>query len=129
MKGKLPMSNAAKLQTLNPEIELEPFRKAIGNCYDKIVADTKSMLGRVKEQEVTVKASAWKASAGFKLVSREGYTVQLASNNPCAILLCFAMRFNELARSAGCEIVATSIPKACEAWIEENSRKVLTANK
>lgn len=110
------------LSNLNPEVALAPFRKAIGNAFPKIVADCKSMLGRV-EKDIVTKAGDWKASATFKLSSKEGRTVQLPLNNPAAQLLCFGMRFNELCKSAGNDVEAT-IPKNCQAWIEEHARNM-----
>jgi hypothetical protein len=114
------MSNNNMLSNLNPDVALKPFAKAIGNPYPKIVADCKSMLGKVEKDIVTTQGE-WKASASFVLSSKEGRKVQLPLNNPAAQLLCFGMRFNELCKSAGNEVEAT-IPKNCTAWIEEHSR-------
>jgi len=110
-----------KTDNIVVEKALNPFKTAIGNSMPKIVGDIKSLLGRV-DKDVVVKDGDWKASAGFKLSRRNGETVQLPANNPATILLCFGMRFNELAKNADCEIEA-SIPTVCEAWVKEHSSK------
>ncbi len=106
----------SKLNNLNVESALAPFKTSLGKDFPKIVSDIKSLLGRVNK-DIVAKMGNWKAGATFKLTSKEGYTVQLPANNPASILLCFGMRMNDLSNSAGCEIVAT-IPKSCEAWVE-----------
>lgn len=109
----------AKLTTLNVANAVAPFAKVLGKDFDKVVRDISSMLGRITDKEIDVKHSDWKASAGFKLKAKDGYTVQLAPNNPASILLCFGMRLNELADNGSMEVEAT-IPKACESWVEQH---------
>lgn len=113
------MANKSILNNLSVETTLLPFQDALGNSFDKVVNDVKSVLGRIKDNEIETKNSGWKATAGFKLKSRDGYTIQLASNNPAVILLCFAMRLNELCDSGEFQIEAT-IPKNCESWIAQH---------
>lgn len=107
-----------KTDNLVVEKALEPFKRSLGDSMAKIVGDIKSLLGRV-DKDVIVKDGDWKASAGFKLSRRNGETVQLPANNPATILLCFGMRFNELAKNADCGIEA-GIPSQCEAWVKEH---------
>lgn len=121
------MSNSTKLNTLDAELALAPFKDVLGNHFPKIVADVKSMLGRITDKEVIAKPGSWKAGAKFKLTSKEGYTVQLPPNNPATILLCFGMRLNELAEVGVMDISAT-IPKNCEAWVDQHrNTKATTA--
>lgn len=110
----------SKFNNLNPEIALAPFKAELGENYPKIVADVKSMLGRV-EKDIVTKDSEWKASTTFKLSNKEGRTVQLPLNNPASILLCFGMRLNELSKNGVFDIQAT-IPKNCTAWVEQHKR-------
>ena len=107
-----------KTDNLIVEKALEPFKRSLGDSMPKIVGDIKSLLGRV-DKDVIVKDGDWKASAGFKLSRRNGETVQLPANNPATILLCFGMRFTELAKNADCNIEA-GIPSQCEAWVKEH---------
>lgn len=112
---------ATKLQTLNVSEAIAPFAKILGNDFDKIVRDIKSMLGDIKDKDVEVKLGEWKATAGFKLKAKDGHTVQLAPNNPATILLCFGMRLNELANNGSFDVEA-DIPKACIAWVEQHRK-------
>ena len=99
---------------------LSPFADELGDQFDKIVRDVKSLLGRV-EKDIETKPGQWKATAGFKLRAKDGHTVQLPLNNPASILLCFGMRLVELADNGGFDVNAT-IPKECMAWIEQHKK-------
>lgn len=115
----------SKFNNLNPEACFAPFAKELGNLMPKLVNDAKTMLGRL-EKDIATKSGEWKATASFKLTSKEGHSLQLPPNNPLTILLCFGMRLNELSKAGGFEAVAT-IPKPCAAWIE-NLRVVAKIN-
>lgn len=114
-----------KTDNLIVEKALTPFKTALGDNMPKIIGDIKSLLGRV-EKDIVIKDGDWKASASFKLSRRNGETVQLPANNPATILLCFGMRFVELAKNADCDIDC-SIPEQCAAWVKEHSRKAIIA--
>lgn len=113
------MDTKSILANLDVEVELSPFENSLGKSFDKVVGDVKAVLGRIQDKEIETKNSGWKATAGFKLKSRDGYTIQLQSNNPAVQLLCFAMRLNELAAN-GEFTVQADIPKNCVAWIEQH---------
>lgn len=115
----------SKLSNLIVSEALAPFENILGEVFPKIENDVKSMLGRIKDNEIESNLKKWKATAGFKLKSSEGYTVQLAPNNPAVILLCFGMRLNEISEAGDFDVQAT-IPKACKAWVEEHSKTVHT---
>lgn len=109
---------------------LKPFKSALGESFAKVEADIKSALGREEKkgendpkQGVQLKDGDWKASASFKLVRKNGESLQLPPNAPWAILLCFGMRMNELAKSANSEI-ESSIPEICQVWVDEHKNKV-----
>ena len=111
-----------KIETLDISSALNPFNAVLGDAKQKIVNDIKSILGRASgkdDENVKVELKDWKASAGFKLTRKTGESLQLPPNSPATILLCFGMRFNELAEKAGCGIEAT-IPKVCEHWIDQH---------
>lgn len=113
-----------KIDTLDISAALNPFNSALGDSKAKIVNDIKSILGRASgkdDENVKVELKDWKASAGFKLSRKTGESVQLPPNSPATILLCFGMRFNELAKSAGCKVEA-DIPANCETWVNEHKQ-------
>ena len=110
-----------KFDNLVIENALAPFKSSLGDNMPKIVSDIKAQLGRV-EKDIKLTDGAWKASAGFKLSRKNGETVQLPPNNPATILLCFGMRFVELAKNADCSLTA-GIPSVCEAWVKEHSHQ------
>jgi hypothetical protein len=113
-----------KTENLIVEKAIAPFKNAIGDtAFPKVCNDIRSMLGRV-EKDIVLKDGDWKAGASFKLSRKNGETIPLPPNNPATILLCFGMRFNELAKSADCEIEA-GIPAQCKAWVTEHSRKTV----
>lgn len=112
----------SKLDNLNPEVALQPFRKALGVNYGKIAADIKSWLGRFTKDIVNDQKD-WKAAANFKLSSTEGYKVQLPPNDARSSLLCFGMRLNEIGKAGKFEIQA-EIPVVCQAWIEQHKVSV-----
>lgn len=112
----------SKLNNLNVETALKPFKTELGNDFPKIINDVKSMLGNLPEKDLISKQGGWKASAKFSLSSKEGYKVQLPPNNPTTILLCFGMRLNELGE-AGEFAPQADIPTACRDWISQH-RKV-----
>ena len=111
----------SQLNNLNPEVALQPFRAELGEHYGKIVADVKSMLGRVEQKELITTQTGWKISAKCKLTSKDGYAIQLPLNNAAAILLRFGMQLNELADAGKFEVHA-NIPKECQAWIEQHKQ-------
>lgn len=119
-----------KLDTLDIATALNPFNTALGESKAKIVNDIKSLLGREEKrgqdegskQGIQVKLKDWKATAGFKLTRSTGESIQLPANNPATVLLCFGMRFNELAKNADSTIEA-GIPANCEAWVTEHKKK------
>jgi hypothetical protein len=113
----------SKLNNLNPEVELSVFADALGSLFPKIVADTKAMLGDIKAEEITGKQGGWKCSAKGVLTSKEGYTVHLPLNNPKTTLLRFGMNLTALA-TAGTFDIRAEIPKECEFWIQEESKKL-----
>jgi len=107
---------------------LQPFRNVLGDSITKIEADIRSALGREEKRGendpmkgVMIKDGEWKASASFKITRRNGETLQLPSNAAWAVLLCFGMRINELAKNADSEIQST-IPEICKSWIAEHYR-------
>lgn len=114
----------SKLNNLNVSSALMPFKKSLGESFTKVEGDIKSMLGRL-DKDIIAKAGEWKAGASFKLTSKEGYTLQLPLNNPAAQLLCFGMRANELADKGGMDVECT-IPKNCEAWVEQHRKNAHT---
>lgn len=110
-----------KLDNLIVEKALAPFAKDIGEKHmPKIVNDVKAMLGRV-EKDIKMTDGDWKASATFKLSRKNGEVVQLASNHPATVLLCFGMRLNDIAKNGEFEVTAT-VPKQCTAWIEQHKK-------
>lgn len=111
----------SKLNNLNARTALAPFEVELGDSFDKIVNDVSSMLGRISDKEIIAKHGDWKAGAKFKLVSKEGYSVQLPPNNPATILLCFGMRICELATNGEFEVAAT-IPKVCRDWVAQHRK-------
>jgi hypothetical protein len=117
-----------KLDTLDISEALTPFNVALGDSKGKIVNDIKSLLGREEKrgetdpkQGITVKLKDWKATAGYKLTRTTGESIQLPPNSPATILLCFGMRFNELAKASETQVDA-SIPKACEHWVNDHKQ-------
>lgn len=109
----------SKFNNLNPEVAFKPFAAQLGDLMPKLTNDAKTMLGRL-EKDLETKPGEWKATASFKLTSKEGHTLQLPPNNPLTILLCFGLRINELSKTGGMELVAT-IPKACTDWVAQES--------
>jgi hypothetical protein len=110
-----------KLNNLNVELAIASFSDALGNDFDKIVNDIKSMLGRLPEKDLIAKQGEWKAGAKFKLTSKEGYAIQLPPNSPATVLLCFGMRLNELQEAGGFEAQA-DIPKNCQDWVNQHRK-------
>lgn len=113
-----------KIDTLDIGFALNPFNSSLGEAKPKIVNDIKSILGRAsgkEDENVKIDLKDWKASAGFKLTRKTGESLQLPPNSPATILLCFGMRFNELAKAANCKIEA-EIPQVCEVWVNEHKQ-------
>lgn len=117
----------SKFNNLSPEVAFAPFASHLGKLLPKLTADTKAMLGRL-EKDLETKPGEWKATASFKLSSKEGHTLQLPPNNPLTILLCFGMRINELAKVGGMAI-QSSIPKACSDFITQEEMKLKASEK
>ena len=111
-------NHTAKLQD-NVSKAIAPFATVLGDNHDKIVNDIRAALGRWNK-DAKLTEGEWKASASFKLTRKDGIAIQMPANNPAAILLAFGMRICELEKAGGFEIEAT-IPKNCEAWIQQHS--------
>jgi hypothetical protein len=92
---------------------LHPFLGALGDKFDKTVADCASMLGR---QQVTTLEGEWKTASGMKLSAKDSHKMQLPLNNPTSHLIWFAIRLREVS-VAGDFVITATLPKACEAWI------------
>lgn len=110
----------SKLNNLNVALELSIFQDSLGESFDKVVNDVKSMLGRIKAEEITAKQGEWKAGAKGRITSKEGYTVQLPLNNPASSLLLFGMKLRAIGES-GEMSVSAEIPKVCRDWVHQHS--------
>ena len=95
---------------------LQPFKAALGDSFLKIVRDVSSFLG---EQKVTVEDGDWKTLSGFRLAAKDKHSMALPANNPVSHLVWFAMRLREVG-NAGEMVIQSSLPKTCEAWIEQH---------
>lgn len=115
-----------KLDTLNVEHQLAVFTDALGSSYGKIVADTKSMLGRVTDKAITTKAGEWKPASGGKIKATDGTTVQLDLNNPATSLLLFGMKIRAIADVGEMEI-QSEIPSVCRAWVNKHANAPVEA--
>lgn len=111
----------SKLNNLDVELELSTFKTELGANFGKIVADTKSVLGRLTDKAFTTSVGKWKAASGGKLKSADGNTVQLDLNNPSTSLLLFGMKIRAIAEAGEMEI-QSEIPAVCRAWIDKLSK-------
>lgn len=99
---------------------LQPFAKAIGeNKFGLICRDVASMLG---QQTITTVDGNWKTASGLRLSAKDTHKVQLPMNNPASHLFWFGIRLSEIA-TAGEFVIEATIPKQCEAWIENKEVK------
>lgn len=115
----------AKIDTFNCEAKLTPFESVLGEMFDEVVSDCKSLVGDAAgegEKNIAVKSTGWKAGTKGRFTSKDGLTLQLPLNNPLTILMQFGARINEL-EIAGEMVISSAIPKPCESWFTEKSRK------
>lgn len=117
------MSNI--LDSVDIDRALTPFNDTLGNNLPKIKGDIKSLLGRIKDEEIEHKPGTWKCSAKCVLTRKDGVKVTLPLNNPAAQLLRFGMAIMDLCEAANIEIVANDVPKVCQSWVTEHSRKIV----
>lgn len=109
------------LGNLDVKVALSPFEKSLGNAFDKIVLDVKSVLGRLTDKDVTYNNKSWTATNTFALKNSEGRTIQLAKNNPACLLLCIGMQLNAMATKCGGYDIDATIPRECDAWIKHHN--------
>lgn len=107
-----------ELDSLDPFVALQSFKKELGDSFGKICADAKAQIGRWNKDVVLTKGE-WKCSATGKLTRKDGQAVQMPLNNPISTLLRFGMRLNELAKAGSFDVTAT-IPKECEHWVNQH---------
>lgn len=116
------MSNI--LDSVDIDRALTPFTDTLGNNLPKIKGDIKSLLGRIKDDEIEHKPGTWKMSAKCVLTRKDGVKVTLPLNNPAAQLLRFGLAIMELCEAAEMEVTASDVPKVCRSWVTEHSRKI-----
>ena len=111
----------AKIDTFDCAGKLQPFKTTLGVLFDEVLSDCKAFVGD-HEKDVVTKSTGWKAGAKGKFTSKDGYTLALPLNNPLTILLAFGGKLADIAGDGEFKVTA-ELPKLCNAWYTEKSRK------
>ena len=100
------------------------YRNAImdQDLFDKVCLDVAAFLGQCK---VDSNESGWKATTGFKVTSKDNYSVKLPPDNPAAILYYFALQIQAIC-NAGEMLANVSLPKKAVAWVEKHEKWLTT---
>ena len=100
------------------------YRNAImdQDLFDKVCLDVTSFLGQCK---VDSNATGWKATTGFKVTSKDNYSVKLPPDNSAAILYYFALQIQAIC-NAGEMTANVQIPKKAIDWIEQKEKWLKT---
>ena len=96
------------------------YRNAImdQDLFDKVCLDVAAFLGQCK---VDSNATGWKATTGFKVTSKDNYSVKLPPDNSAAVLYYFALQIQAIC-NAGEMTASVQIPKKAIAWIEQKEQ-------
>lgn len=123
-----------------PEIELHPFKDALGTLFGKVCNDAKAFIGRLESnnegKDVKSILSGTSVTSKGVLKSKEGYTLQMPLNNPMTFLVLFGMQLTKLDNSMDNRKLSqdkktvesggiqSRIPSVCQDWIEQQRNEL-----